>query len=556
MSDHQPPETTRKLLSSDVEPQEGRLVKFTVTMSVPDRERDVVESSGADLENFRRNPVIQWAHMYSQLPIGRAVEILPGPTSIQMVIEFATADLNPMADQVYRLIKAGFLRACSIGFRPLEWAYDETRKGYNYLRWELLEVSVCPVPALPGALVSASAAADLGVMKDWAQRALTWVEQAEAESETDVVGKGVSPKDVSKERAPEGEAWKAPKLADFTDQTWDEMDAAMKRKVAGHFAWCAEMPPAAFASCKLPHHRASDGKVVWRGVVAAVARLGATDLPSDDVGAVKAHLAKHFLAFRPAADLPDALKGVPWERDDVGWKAYAKAAQRAQRKAGDEPVAETVLADLLEDFGFDAEAEALRVVEPDEKAMPPAPVEVVVVLDDVEVLRHVVQSGDGLVRLAVASPAHAVGVSEPVPPDVEAAIPAARELPAVVQDAVVVDLCRRSGLGLVTREWMQLVAGKVAAAHELVDATLASTWVKGEGIAGEANQDGWALLLRDEDADGRDYAVVLEAEVTASDDERYELDAELVGVAMREALSDLVGRETRAAINALRGRID
>ena len=33
-------------------------------------------------------------------------------------------------------------------------------------------------------------------------------------------------------------------------------------------------------------------------------------------------------------------------------------------------------------------------------------------------------------------------------------------------------------------------------------------------------------------------------------------DSAIDDVAMREALSDLVGRETRAAINALRGRID
>ena len=48
---------------------------------------------------------------------------------------------------------------------------------------------------------------------------------------------------------------------------------------------------------KLPHHRTDDGHVVWRGVVAAAGRLDQTNFPSEDMGAVKKHLASHFKEF-------------------------------------------------------------------------------------------------------------------------------------------------------------------------------------------------------------------------------------------------------------------
>ena len=67
------------------------------------------------------------------------------------------------------------------------------------------------------------------------------------------------------------------------------------------------MPPETFSELALPHHRASDGKVVWRGLVAASSRLDQTDLPASALNAVRAHLAEHYEAFGETA---------PWDRDD------------------------------------------------------------------------------------------------------------------------------------------------------------------------------------------------------------------------------------------------
>lgn len=115
---------------------------------------------------------------------------------------------------------------------------------------------------------------------------------------------GVVPDDVSRETAPEDTPWEAPDLEDFTDQPWEELSESEKRRIAGHFAWAAEMPPETYGSLKLPHHRPSDGAVVWRGVANAAARLDQTDIPAEDKPKVKAHLASHYRQFG---------KEPPWE---------------------------------------------------------------------------------------------------------------------------------------------------------------------------------------------------------------------------------------------------
>ncbi len=112
---------------------------------------------------------------------------------------------------------------------------------------------------------------------------------------------GVVPPDVSKVKAPEETPWTAPTLGDFTDQPWGDLTDAQKRRIAGHYAWSAEMPPATFGSLKLPHHRPSDGAVVWRGVSAAMTVLlggrGGADLPAADRREVYNHLAAHYRQF-------------------------------------------------------------------------------------------------------------------------------------------------------------------------------------------------------------------------------------------------------------------
>jgi len=93
-------------------------------------------------------------------------------------------------------------------------------------------------------------------------------------------------------------------------------------------AWVADKPTADLIASdfKLPHHRASDKKAVWKGVAAAMAALmgarGGVDIPEADVAGVKSHLAKHYKAFD---------KPVPGEKEftDIELKSIEDIVTKA-----------------------------------------------------------------------------------------------------------------------------------------------------------------------------------------------------------------------------------
>jgi len=124
----------------------------------------------------------------------------------------------------------------------------------------------------------------------------------------EVIKAGVVPSDVSRKKAPEDESWEAPTLSDFTDKAWDDLTDSEKEDIAGHYAWAAEMPPETFGDLKLPHHRASDGAVVWQGVANAAARLSQSDIPAEDIQEVQNHLGSHYKQFG---------KTPPWEQEST-----------------------------------------------------------------------------------------------------------------------------------------------------------------------------------------------------------------------------------------------
>ncbi|HEX7123609.1 MAG TPA: HK97 family phage prohead protease [Gemmatimonadaceae bacterium] len=154
------------------------VVDFVISTAAVDRDRDVIAVDGWDLAAYRRNPVVLWAHSRRDLPIGRALDVHIDGSSLVSRAEFASADLNPFAGQVYRMLRAGFLNAVSVGFVPQEWTWDEQRGGVNFLRQELVEFSVVPVPANPEALmIGRMPEEDRAALRAWAERTLDWVNE-------------------------------------------------------------------------------------------------------------------------------------------------------------------------------------------------------------------------------------------------------------------------------------------------------------------------------------------------------------------------------------------
>jgi HK97 family phage prohead protease len=154
---------------------EDRAVDFVISTGALDRYNSTIAPKGWRIENFNRNPVVLWAHDDSIPAIGRAENTQIG-ASVRSRAIFADRDTHPLADTVYRLVKAKFINAASVGWIPLKWQFvEEEGRGFgvDYLEQELLEWSVVNIPANPECLVDArSMGIDTKPLLVWAERAL------------------------------------------------------------------------------------------------------------------------------------------------------------------------------------------------------------------------------------------------------------------------------------------------------------------------------------------------------------------------------------------------
>jgi hypothetical protein len=150
----------RAAITKDVNPDGPVDVVATVTTDCVDADREVVLPGGVDLSRYLSAPRIQLCHAtgsrpgeYYVLPIGRAVWTRRIDNSLVQGIEFAK---TPMGQEVAELFRSGMLNTFSIGFVSLEASPptkaeklarpDWAKAELVHRRWQLLEVSVVPLP--------------------------------------------------------------------------------------------------------------------------------------------------------------------------------------------------------------------------------------------------------------------------------------------------------------------------------------------------------------------------------------------------------------------------
>jgi len=204
---------------AEVADLDNRTLRFTISTSSPDREKDIVSVGGWKLDAYKQNPVVLWAHDYRQPPIAKAVDVQVIGDRLVASAEFVPKEISPFADSIYQLIKAGFLKGTSVGFRPLKWALNSERGGMDFHEQELLEFSITPVPAHPDALIEArDAGIDVEPLRDWAAQTLAHVKSAEAVAVLKATEQPMLIKDSPGEQTPvpEPEALPAPPTPDIT----------------------------------------------------------------------------------------------------------------------------------------------------------------------------------------------------------------------------------------------------------------------------------------------------------------------------------------------------
>lgn len=130
-----------------------RVFRGWATTPAMDRMNDTINPMGA----IFKNPLpLLHQHRHSE-PIGLVKFDKPTAKGIEFEAEIPVIEeAGPLKDRVdtaWGEIKHGLVRAVSIGFRPLKYAYKEDG-GIDFQEVEIYELSSVTIPALPEAVIT------------------------------------------------------------------------------------------------------------------------------------------------------------------------------------------------------------------------------------------------------------------------------------------------------------------------------------------------------------------------------------------------------------------
>ncbi len=156
------PELQHKLFPVEIKEirEDGSGGRIRITTSSTDRDGDIIESSGAVIENYMKSPTVQWAHNYRDpwAIIGKTIALELAENYIDAEFELRPSANEADPQNVIRLLwNGGWVNAASIGFRPIEFEEiprddDTDWPAYRFTKWELVEWSLVPVGANQDAL--------------------------------------------------------------------------------------------------------------------------------------------------------------------------------------------------------------------------------------------------------------------------------------------------------------------------------------------------------------------------------------------------------------------
>jgi HK97 family phage prohead protease len=133
--------------------EEKRIIRGMATTPTVDRVGDIIDPLGVKFAN----PLpLLWQHEHDK-PIGSVKFDKPTAAGIGFEAEIATTDepgtLKDRLDEAWQSIKMGLVRAVSIGFRAIEYAFMESG-GVRFVETEVYELSAVTIPANADALIT------------------------------------------------------------------------------------------------------------------------------------------------------------------------------------------------------------------------------------------------------------------------------------------------------------------------------------------------------------------------------------------------------------------
>ena len=132
---------------------------FAWTLSTFDLDRtgERIDPMGWDIKRYMENPIVEWSHRYDIPAIGKIERLVVDNAGLHGLVVFNDKEYDPFGWSIGQRVKAGVIRAGSVGFRVLEIEIPDretARDGTDLIfrKQELLEFSICNVPANPFAL--------------------------------------------------------------------------------------------------------------------------------------------------------------------------------------------------------------------------------------------------------------------------------------------------------------------------------------------------------------------------------------------------------------------
>ena len=142
-------------LTADVVAEKG----FPWTLSTYDLDRfgERIDPHGWDFKRYMENPVVEWAHRYDTPAIGKLEGLFSDDTGLHGLVVFNDKEYDLFGWSIGQRVKAGVIRAGSVGFRVMEIEIPDKNTAEDgtsliFRKQELLEFSICNVPANPFAL--------------------------------------------------------------------------------------------------------------------------------------------------------------------------------------------------------------------------------------------------------------------------------------------------------------------------------------------------------------------------------------------------------------------
>jgi len=146
---------------------------FAWTLSTFDLDRfgERIDPMGWDFSQYAKNPVVEWSHNYLIPAIGKIEGLTVDDKGLHGLVFFNDKSFDTFGWSIGERVRAGVIRAGSVGFRVMEIeipSKEDSKDGTTLIfrRQELLEFSICNIPANPFALAKGIRNEELGIRNE------------------------------------------------------------------------------------------------------------------------------------------------------------------------------------------------------------------------------------------------------------------------------------------------------------------------------------------------------------------------------------------------------